>query len=173
MCAQINWFFSVCLDQGSTYSGDLESEARSTPFSWADPEDSSHNLKPPVPLTELEGPKEPPATITASNLLDLEKDIPRGGLQILIIHLILFVTVMGLYYWPDAWMLESFSKEFRSLCNFCVNLALTMKSKYQFQLVIMNFPPPQSYFDSIKRSWSNEGAEIGIKTTQERKEGTL
>ncbi|MCJ8737164.1 hypothetical protein PDJAM_G00020830 [Pangasius djambal] len=66
-------------DQGSTYSGDLESEARSTPFSWADPEDSSHNLKPSVPSSELEGPKDPPATSTASNLLDLEKDIPRAS----------------------------------------------------------------------------------------------
>ncbi|XP_053093359.1 uncharacterized protein si:ch211-266o15.1 isoform X3 [Pangasianodon hypophthalmus] len=66
-------------DQGSTYSGDLESEARSTPFSWADPEDSSHNLKPSVPSSELEGPKDPPATSTASKLLDLEKDIPLAS----------------------------------------------------------------------------------------------
>ncbi|XP_053366395.1 uncharacterized protein si:ch211-266o15.1 isoform X2 [Clarias gariepinus] len=65
-------------DQGSTYSGDLESEARSTPFSWVDPEDSSHNLKPPVPSIELEGSKDPPAVSTASDLLDLEKDIPLG-----------------------------------------------------------------------------------------------
>ncbi|KAI5610799.1 zinc finger MYM-type protein 4-like isoform X3 [Silurus asotus] len=61
-------------DQGSNYSGDLESEARSTPFSWADPEDSSH--KPPVTLYESEGPKDPPGSATGSDLLDLEKDIP-------------------------------------------------------------------------------------------------
>ncbi|XP_058255761.1 uncharacterized protein si:ch211-266o15.1 isoform X2 [Hemibagrus wyckioides] len=66
-------------DQGSTYSGDLESEARSTPFSWADPEDSSHNLKPSVPLSEQEGPKDAPASSTACNLLDLEKDFPLAS----------------------------------------------------------------------------------------------
>ncbi|KAK3537675.1 hypothetical protein QTP70_017092, partial [Hemibagrus guttatus] len=66
-------------DQGSTYSGDLESEARSTPFSWADPEDSSHNLKPSVPLSEPEGSKDAPASSTSSNLLDLEKDIPLAS----------------------------------------------------------------------------------------------
>lgn len=69
---------SICSDQGSTYSGDLESEARSTPFSWADPEDSSQNIKPSAPLSELEGPKDPPVTSTASNQLDLEKDFPLG-----------------------------------------------------------------------------------------------
>ncbi|XP_017331360.1 zinc finger MYM-type protein 4 isoform X4 [Ictalurus punctatus] len=69
-------------DQGSTYSGDLESEARSTPFSCADPEDASHNLKPSVPVPESEARearKAPPATSTASNLLDLEKDIPLAS----------------------------------------------------------------------------------------------
>lgn len=74
--------FSSCSDQGSTYSGDLESEARSTPFSCADPEDASHNLKPSVPVPESEARearKAPPATSTASNLLDLEKDIPLGN----------------------------------------------------------------------------------------------
>ncbi|XP_047677661.1 zinc finger MYM-type protein 4 isoform X2 [Tachysurus fulvidraco] len=68
-------------DQGSTYSGDLESEARSTPFSWADPEDSSHNLKPSVPLSEIEGPKDAPIKSTASKLIDLENDIPLANDQ--------------------------------------------------------------------------------------------
>lgn len=76
---------SVCSDQGSTYSGDLESEARSTPFSLADPEDTSHNLKPSVAISELDGPKDPPATSTASDMLDVEKDFPLGQEQILII----------------------------------------------------------------------------------------
>ncbi|KAI2654206.1 Zinc finger MYM-type protein 4 [Labeo rohita] len=49
----------VSHDQGSTYSGDLESEARSTPtpFSWADTEDPGANVKPPVPSTEPEEPE--------------------------------------------------------------------------------------------------------------------
>lgn len=74
----VSFLCVIFSDQGSTYSGDLESEARSTPFSWVDPEDSSHNLKPPVPSIELEGSKDPPAVSTASDLLDLEKDIPLG-----------------------------------------------------------------------------------------------
>ncbi|XP_072545089.1 zinc finger MYM-type protein 4 isoform X2 [Salminus brasiliensis] len=63
-------------DQGSTYSGDLESEARSTPFSWADAEDSSHNLKPSVPVAQLARPASAPTASTSPSLLDLEKDFP-------------------------------------------------------------------------------------------------
>ncbi|TSK72189.1 Zinc finger MYM-type protein 4 [Bagarius yarrelli] len=67
-------------DQGSTYSGDLESDARSTPFSWAEPDDSAHShVKTPITLSELEGPKDAPATSTASCLLDLENDIPLAS----------------------------------------------------------------------------------------------
>ncbi|KAF4102022.1 zinc finger MYM-type protein 4 isoform X1 [Onychostoma macrolepis] len=64
-------------DQGSTYSGDLESEARSTPFSWADAEDPGINVKPLVPSTELEEPVAAPTTSLSSEQPDLENDFPR------------------------------------------------------------------------------------------------
>ncbi|XP_049319649.1 uncharacterized protein si:ch211-266o15.1 isoform X3 [Astyanax mexicanus] len=64
-------------DQGSTYSGDLESEARSTPFSWADTEDSSHNLKPvSLPVSQLTRPTSEPPASTSPDQLDLEQDFP-------------------------------------------------------------------------------------------------
>uniref|UniRef100_A0A673HU98 Zinc finger MYM-type protein 4-like n=1 Tax=Sinocyclocheilus rhinocerous TaxID=307959 RepID=A0A673HU98_9TELE len=66
-------------DQGSTYSGDLESEARSTPFSWADTEDPGVNVKPLVPSTELEEPVAAPTTSLSSEQPDLENDFPRSS----------------------------------------------------------------------------------------------
>ncbi|XP_017577082.1 uncharacterized protein si:ch211-266o15.1 isoform X1 [Pygocentrus nattereri] len=63
-------------DQGSTYSGDLESEARSTPFSWADTEDSSQLHKPSVPSFQIERPANTPTASTSPSPLDLEKDFP-------------------------------------------------------------------------------------------------
>ncbi|XP_051502519.1 zinc finger MYM-type protein 4-like isoform X1 [Myxocyprinus asiaticus] len=78
----------VLHDQGSTYSADLESEARSTPFSWADNEDPGANVKPLVPSAELEepvvaptAPTAPPPTTPTTSLSqeqpDLENDFPR------------------------------------------------------------------------------------------------
>lgn len=71
-------------DQGSTYSGDLESEARSTPFSWADAEDPGANVKPLVASSEREEPVVAPTIRTEplpSEQPDLEKDFPRGTLM--------------------------------------------------------------------------------------------
>uniref|UniRef100_A0A8C1GIL8 Si:ch211-266o15.1 n=1 Tax=Cyprinus carpio TaxID=7962 RepID=A0A8C1GIL8_CYPCA len=65
-------------DQGSTYSGDLESEARSTPFSWADAEDPGTSGKPLVPSVELEEPVAAPTTSLSSEQPDLENDFPRS-----------------------------------------------------------------------------------------------
>ncbi|XP_059374636.1 zinc finger MYM-type protein 4-like isoform X1 [Carassius carassius] len=65
-------------DQGSTYSGDLETEARSTPFSLADTEDPGVKVKPPVPSTELE-PVAARATSLSSEQPDLENDFPRSS----------------------------------------------------------------------------------------------
>ncbi|XP_066532044.1 zinc finger MYM-type protein 4 isoform X2 [Hoplias malabaricus] len=62
-------------DLDSTYSGDLESEARSTPFSWADNEDSSYH-KPLIPSSKTEGPPQAHTTATSPIPLDLEKDFP-------------------------------------------------------------------------------------------------
>lgn len=62
-------------DHSSSYSGDLESEARSTPFSWADAEESSNNTKPSFLLPEIQEPQAVPAS-AESTQLDLEKDIP-------------------------------------------------------------------------------------------------
>ncbi|XP_052001833.1 zinc finger MYM-type protein 4-like isoform X2 [Xyrauchen texanus] len=85
----------VLHDQGSTYSGDLESEARSTPFSWADNEDPGANVKSLVPSAELEepviaptapttpttptAPSAPtaPTTSLSQEQPDLEDDFPR------------------------------------------------------------------------------------------------
>lgn len=67
-----------CSDQGSTYSGDLESEARSTPFSWADAEDPGANVKPLVASTEREEPIAAPTVSLPSEQPDLENDFPRG-----------------------------------------------------------------------------------------------
>uniref|UniRef100_A0A8C1HCB3 Si:ch211-266o15.1 n=1 Tax=Cyprinus carpio carpio TaxID=630221 RepID=A0A8C1HCB3_CYPCA len=72
----------VSHDQGSTYSGDLESEARSTPFSWADTEDPGVSVKPLVPLTELGKPVAAPTTSLSSEQPDLENDFPRYRLVI-------------------------------------------------------------------------------------------
>ncbi|XP_077095202.1 zinc finger MYM-type protein 4 isoform X2 [Siphateles boraxobius] len=66
------------LDQGSTYSGDLESEARSTPFSWAEAEDPGANVKPQVVSSEREEPKAAPTTSLPSEQPDLENDFPRA-----------------------------------------------------------------------------------------------
>ncbi|RXN08835.1 zinc finger MYM-type 4-like protein [Labeo rohita] len=73
----------VSHDQGSTYSGDLESEARSTPtpFSWADTEDPGANVKPPVPSTEPEEPVAAPTTSLSSEQPDLENDFPRSSVD--------------------------------------------------------------------------------------------
>uniref|UniRef100_A0A8C2E2P4 Si:ch211-266o15.1 n=1 Tax=Cyprinus carpio TaxID=7962 RepID=A0A8C2E2P4_CYPCA len=68
----------VSHDQGSTYSGDLESEARSTPFSWADTEDPGVSVKPLVPSTELGKPVAAPTTSLSSEQPDLENDFPRS-----------------------------------------------------------------------------------------------
>lgn len=65
-------------DQGSAYSGDLESEARSTPFSWADAEDPGTIVKPLVPSAELEEPVAAPTTSLSSEQPDLENDFPRS-----------------------------------------------------------------------------------------------
>lgn len=70
-----------CTDQGSTYSGDLESEARSTPFSWADAEDPGTNVKPQMASSEREEPIAAPTTSVPSEQLDLENDFPRGKLR--------------------------------------------------------------------------------------------
>lgn len=70
-----------CSDQGSTYSGDLESEARSTPFSWADAEDPGTNMKPLVPSAELEEPVAAPTMSLSSEQPDLENDFPRCKLR--------------------------------------------------------------------------------------------
>uniref|UniRef100_A0A8C1XPZ8 Si:ch211-266o15.1 n=1 Tax=Cyprinus carpio TaxID=7962 RepID=A0A8C1XPZ8_CYPCA len=69
----------VSHDQGSTYSGDLESEARSTPFSWADTEDPGVSVKPLVPSTELGKPVAAPTTSLSSEQPDLENDFPRSS----------------------------------------------------------------------------------------------
>lgn len=71
-----------CSDQGSTYSGDLESEARSTPFSWAETEDAGASVKPAVPATEEVEPAAateddtPPTTSLTKEQPDLENDFP-------------------------------------------------------------------------------------------------
>lgn len=69
---------SVCLwclstDQGSAYSGDLESEAVSTPHSWGGEDESTSN-----PQRGAEGPVEPPSTTASPSMLDLEADYPPG-----------------------------------------------------------------------------------------------
>ncbi|XP_009291177.1 zinc finger MYM-type protein 4 isoform X2 [Danio rerio] len=69
-------------DQGSTYSGDLESEAQSTPLSWAETEDAGASVKPAVPATEAEEPSAeaedhtPPTTNLTKEQPDLENDFP-------------------------------------------------------------------------------------------------
>uniref|UniRef100_A0A8C7WBZ0 Si:ch211-266o15.1 n=1 Tax=Oncorhynchus mykiss TaxID=8022 RepID=A0A8C7WBZ0_ONCMY len=72
----ITWCLSVwCLstDQGSAYSGDLESEAVSTPHSWGGEDESTSN-----PQRGAEGPVEPPSTTASPSMLDLEADYPPG-----------------------------------------------------------------------------------------------
>ncbi|XP_041703967.2 zinc finger MYM-type protein 4 isoform X2 [Coregonus clupeaformis] len=69
-------------DQGSAYSGDLESEAVSTPHSWGGEavstphswggeDESTAN-----PQRGTEGPGDPPSTTSSPNMLDLEADYP-------------------------------------------------------------------------------------------------
>nr|XP_046164772.1 zinc finger MYM-type protein 4-like [Oncorhynchus gorbuscha] len=58
-------------DQGSAYSGDLESEAVSTPHSWGGEDESTSN-----PQRGAEGPVEPPSTTSSPSMLDLEADYP-------------------------------------------------------------------------------------------------
>lgn len=69
----------VSHDQGSTYSGDLESEARSTPLCWADNEEPGASGKQLVPSSEQEEPQVAPATSASPEHPDLEDDIPRSS----------------------------------------------------------------------------------------------
>ncbi|XP_055027739.2 zinc finger MYM-type protein 4 isoform X5 [Misgurnus anguillicaudatus] len=69
----------VSHDQGSTYSGDLESEARSTPLCWADNEEPGASGKQLVPSSEQEDPQAAPATSASPEHPDLEDDIPRSS----------------------------------------------------------------------------------------------
>ena len=67
----------VVSDQGSTYSGDLESEAISTPLSWAEesnPASSSQRGGGPVAV-------DPPST-SEPGAMDLEADIPTGEMEV-------------------------------------------------------------------------------------------
>lgn len=64
-------------DQVSTYSGDLESEATSTPFSCAENEEAAVGGKQLVPSSELEDPQVA-ATTASPEHPDLEDDFPRG-----------------------------------------------------------------------------------------------
>ncbi|XP_036397438.1 zinc finger MYM-type protein 4-like isoform X2 [Megalops cyprinoides] len=63
-------------DQGSTYSGDLESEGVSTPHSWE--EESAASNQRLGPASDPEGPPSTPGTHTQ---LDLEADFPIESLQ--------------------------------------------------------------------------------------------
>ncbi|KAI7804652.1 putative zinc finger MYM-type protein 4-like, partial [Triplophysa rosa] len=67
----------VSHDQGSTYSGDLESEATSTPFSWAENEEPGVSGKQLVPSSELEDPQVAASTVSPEHP-DLEDDFPRA-----------------------------------------------------------------------------------------------
>ncbi|XP_056623010.1 zinc finger MYM-type protein 4 isoform X2 [Triplophysa dalaica] len=64
-------------DQVSTYSGDLESEATSTPFSCADNEEAAVGRKQLVPSSELEDPQVAASTASPEHP-DLEDDFPRA-----------------------------------------------------------------------------------------------
>jgi len=72
----------VVSDQGSTYSGDLESEAPlsiSTPLSWeeeSNPAPSSQRGGGPVAV-------DPPST-SEPGAMDLEADIPTGEMEVLL-----------------------------------------------------------------------------------------
>ncbi|KAJ7990941.1 hypothetical protein DPEC_G00292100 [Dallia pectoralis] len=64
-------------DQGSAYSGDLESEAVSTPHSWGGEDESVSN-----PQRGTKGPVEPPSTAASSpSMMDLEADYPPESLD--------------------------------------------------------------------------------------------
>ncbi|KAG7465902.1 hypothetical protein MATL_G00159160 [Megalops atlanticus] len=63
-------------DQGSAYSGDLESEGVSTPHSWE--EESAVSNQRLGPASDPEGP---PSTPGAHTLLDLEADFPIESLE--------------------------------------------------------------------------------------------
>lgn len=65
-----------CSDQGSTYSGDLESEARSTPFSWADNEEPGVSGKQLLLSSEV-GDPQAAASFASPEHPDLEDDFPR------------------------------------------------------------------------------------------------
>ncbi|KAA0710947.1 Zinc finger MYM-type protein 4 [Triplophysa tibetana] len=64
-------------DQVSTYSGDLESEATSTPFSWAENEETAVSGKQLVPSSESEDPHVAASTASPEHP-DLEDDFPRA-----------------------------------------------------------------------------------------------
>ncbi|XP_010891209.3 zinc finger MYM-type protein 4 isoform X2 [Esox lucius] len=64
-------------DQGSAYSGDLESEAVSTPHSWGGEDESTSH-----PQRGAKGPVEPPSTASSSpSMMDLEADFPPESLD--------------------------------------------------------------------------------------------